>query len=299
MEHQSDLLLRDGCPLCNDSRKTPYVRCKDYTVSGESFQIVACGSCGFMYTDPVPSPAVIGKYYKSEDYISHSGTRKGIVAQVYHLVRNLTLRRKYRLISGLTRGRNLLDFGCGTGNFLQLCLDHGWKVSGIEPDSEARQRIAPGISVFREWKDLAESENRKYSVITLWHVLEHVYDLKETLGFFNSRLEKDGALVVAVPNYRSKDAGQYGEFWAAYDVPRHLYHFDRDTLTNLAEITGFIVESIEPMWFDSFYVSMLSEKYRGRGTMGLLSAIIAGLRSNISARNTGEYSSLIYIIRKA
>lgn len=294
---QFPIFTREECPVCGHRGSAHFVKCKDHTVSGAYFDIVSCTECGFKYTNPIPTQEEIGKYYKAETYISHTGTKKGLVARLYHAVRSYTLRRKLQILQSRTKGRDVLDYGCGTGNFLEICKKNGWNATGVEPDSGARSRVGSSIAVFPDLDALKSSQSDKYSAITLWHVLEHVYELQGTMAFFRDHLSDDGVLVIAVPNYRSADAKHYGAFWAAFDVPRHLYHFDRDTLRKTAEKAGFSVEDTLPMKFDSYYVSLLSEKYKGRGISGLFSALWMGFRSNFSASRSGEYSSLIYILR--
>ncbi len=293
---QSLLLFREVCPVCHSPGSSEFLKCKDYTVSNEWFTIVCCDSCGFKFTNPVPAPEVIGKYYKSEEYISHSDTKKGLISRLYHLVRNFTLKSKLQLIGGRSEGMRLLDYGCGTGSFLEVCKNAGWLVTGMEPDEDAAKLASRSGAIYPDLQTL-KLRDQKYDVITLWHVLEHVSDLAETLSFFTEVLLPGGRLIIAVPNYRSYDAVSYGAHWAAYDVPRHLYHFDQTTLGTLLKSYGFVLDKVRPMLFDSFYVSLLSEKYL-RGKSSYLRAFMTGLRSNIKASRTGEYSSLIYIFTK-
>lgn len=288
------------CPVCNANSFRQDLVCKDYTVSKEDFNLVVCESCGFKFTNPRPENSVIGNYYKSEDYISHSNTSKGIISKLYHAVRNYTLKNKLALISKYVSKGTILDYGCGTGMFLNTCKNAGWKTFGIEPDQGARKMAAEaGTDVF-ENKDLLLDKypEQKFDVITLWHVLEHVTDLGPTLDFLKSKLNPDGVLIIAVPNHTSFDAKHYREFWAAYDVPRHLYHFERKTIQQLLARFQFKLADTKPMKFDSFYVSMLSEKYK-TGAIKYPAAFITGLRSNLKASLAENYSSVIYIFKKA
>lgn len=285
-----------NCPVCKASDFEHFLTCRDYTVSKENFNIVSCKSCNFKFTNPRPSDSEIGNYYKSEDYISHSETRKGIINRLYHIVRTKTLKGKLDLVKAYVSRGTILDYGCGTGMFLKVCSDAGWSSFGFEPDSGARDMaISRGLNVVSSKDSLRQS---KYNIITLWHVLEHVTDLDQTLQFFSDNLAKDGRLIIAVPNYTSADAKHYGEFWAAYDVPRHIYHFEVKTIEKLLSRFGFTLEETRPMVFDSYYVSMLSEKYRS-GAINYLKAFISGLRSNMAAKQPSEYSSVIYVFKKA
>jgi SAM-dependent methyltransferase len=276
---------------------------KDSTVSGDLFPVLECSSCTLRFTDDVPGEQEIGKYYKSEDYISHTETAAGLVNSLYHRVRRYTLQQKRKLVESLTANKNgvLLDLGCGTGAFLDVMKKGGWMCKGLEPDVDARAiAISRGL-------DVAPAEAfftlppQHYDVITLWHVLEHVHQLHEYVEQFNVLLKRNGVLLVAVPNYTSGDADHYQNKWAAYDVPRHLYHFSPASMRVLMGKHGFTVARVLPMWFDSFYVSMLSEKnYGKKGGLGMASGVLTGLRSNLRVVSDREKcSSLIYVIRRA
>lgn len=286
------------CPVCGGKEFQPVLTCKDHTVSGEDFSIVACQACDFKFTNPRPEDQDLGNYYQSEDYISHSDTRKGLISRLYHRVRSYTLKQKLELISKYVSRGTILDYGCGTGYFLDYCSRQGWKGFGMEPDKGARKiAFESGLNV-SENKTILEQKTAdlKFNAITLWHVLEHVTDLDASLSFFRQKLMRDGVLVIAVPNHKSYDAKHYGEFWAAYDVPRHLYHFDAKSIEKLMVRHGFKLEAMHPMKFDSFYVSMLSEKYKN-GRIKYPAAFINGLRSNLAAKSAADYSSVIYVFR--
>ncbi|MFN7912703.1 MAG: class I SAM-dependent methyltransferase [Bacteroidota bacterium] len=288
------------CPVCGSTSFKPFLTCKDYTVSQENFNLVSCDKCCFKFTNPIPDLEDLSKYYKSEDYISHSNTNKGIISKAYKFVRNYTLKAKLKLIQKHVSRGTVLDYGCGTGMFLKVCQDNGWKAYGMEPDDGARKLgTEMGLNVFSDKERVnTYTNNQKFDVITLWHVLEHVTDLDETLTFFRERLNKGGALVIAVPNYTSFDAQHYKEFWAAYDVPRHLYHFEISTIQKLLSKYGFSLTETRPMKFDSFYVSMLSEKYM-TGKINYVKAFLTGLKSNLKAKTANDYSSVIYVFKAA
>lgn len=292
------MLTIDKCLVCGSSQFEPFLVCKDYTVSQENFNIVSCKSCGFKFTNPRPENSVIGDYYKAEEYVSHSNTTKGVVNKLYHSVRNYTLKQKLKLISSYVSRGTMLDYGCGTGMFLNVCKNDGWETYGMEPDDNARKMsIEKGLDVFSDKDKVSDRiADKKFNAITLWHVLEHVTDMEATLSFFKSKLNNDGVLIIAVPNHVSYDAQYYKEFWAAYDVPRHLHHFDINSMTSLVEKAGFKFKESKPMKFDSFYVSMLSEKYK-TGSVNLVKAFLVGLTSNFKAKDTHSYSSTIYIFK--
>lgn len=292
------MLTIDKCLVCGSDSFEPFLVCKDYTVSQENFNIVSCKSCGFKFTNPRPENSVIGDYYKAEEYVSHSNTTKGVVNKLYHSVRNYTLKQKLKLISSHVSRGTMLDYGCGTGMFLNVCKNDGWETYGMEPDDNARKMsIEKGLDVFSDKDKVSDRiADKKFNAITLWHVLEHVTDMEATLSFFKSKLNDDGVLIIAVPNHVSYDAQYYKEFWAAYDVPRHLHHFDINSMTSLVEKAGFKFQESKPMKFDSFYVSMLSEKYK-TGSVNLVKAFLIGLTSNFKAKDTHSYSSTIYIFK--
>jgi 2-polyprenyl-3-methyl-5-hydroxy-6-metoxy-1,4-benzoquinol methylase len=303
--------ILSSCPVCNSEKFKPFLSCRDYTVSHETFQIVACENCGFHFTNPRPAETEIGKYYQSEEYISHSGTRKGFVNKAYHLVRNYTLAKKLQLILRLVGNRkpasiDLLDYGCGTGEFLNTCKKAGLQVSGMEPDDKARNFAIEnyGLKILPP-NAIGSFKNDSYDIVTLWHVLEHIHRLKEFLGELKRIVKGRGVAVIAVPNLTSLDAKIYKEFWAAYDVPRHLYHFSPKDIRKLFSEFGFELEDVRPMVFDAFYVSMLSEKYKNskngnnKNSGKLISALLKGAKSNILASDSqNTYSSQIYILRK-
>ncbi|PBQ32115.1 methyltransferase [Sphingobacteriaceae bacterium] len=286
------------CPVCKNQNFEHFITCEDYTVSHEKFEIVSCKQCSFKFTNPIPEFSDLGNYYKSEDYISHSNTKKGIISRLYHLVRNYTLKNKLALVSSNVSRGTILDYGCGTGMFLDVCQNAGWRSIGMEPDSGARKIARDmNLKVHADKTELSKAyPDEKFDAITLWHVLEHVTDLEDTLNFLKARLNRDGVLIIAVPNHTSYDANHYKQFWAAYDVPRHLYHFDPISITALLSEYGFTLSQKLPMKFDSFYVSMLSEKYK-TGSIRYFSAFLNGLKSNLKAKDAGDYSSVIYMFR--
>jgi 2-polyprenyl-3-methyl-5-hydroxy-6-metoxy-1,4-benzoquinol methylase len=290
-----------NCPVCGATAIREALTAKDYTVSGNSFSIWECASCTFRFTQNVPDEAHIGPYYKADSYISHTNTSKGLVNRLYKMVRNITLRSKRKLLQATTYRTTgqLLEIGAGTGTFASFMKKSGWQVIGLEPDPGARQTAKEqnGIALL-DTSELFELPTEHFDVITMWHVLEHVHRLHEYMAQLKKLLRPGGVLLIAVPNYTSFDAQLYGRFWAAYDVPRHLYHFSPASMRSLLKSHDLRLEKIQPMWFDSFYVSMLSEKYKN-GKASLVKGFINGLRSNLKAGkgNHSRCSSLIYVIR--
>ena len=272
---------------------TTLFNCKDNTVSGEYFEVMAHEEYEMLVTSPVPKN--LENYYKSETYISHTDSKKTFFDKIYQAVKNHTLKQKLLLLNSFKSGsKSVLDFGAGTGDFLKICKNNNWQVLGIEPSAEARENaVKKGVHLKENLLDIT---NQKFDVITLWHVLEHVENLKSTIKVLKSLLQPEGRIVVAVPNYKSYDAAFYKEYWAAYDVPRHLWHFSQKAIHKLFLEAEMIVEETLPMKFDSYYVSLLSEKYK-TGKSNPIKAFYRGFLSNRSAKSTTEYSSLIYVIK--
>ena len=294
------MLILTNCPICDSTEFDHIITSNDYTVSQNPFNIVGCMQCSFRFTNPRPTNDNLPEFYKSINYISHSDTKKGFGSQVYHLVRKYTLNQKLKLLKANVAVGNLLDYGCGTGMFLKQANSKGWNSFGTEPDEGAR-----GLS--NSNKKLAFENKQElnafdplitFNAITLWHVLEHVTDLPETLNFFKQKLNPNGVLIIAVPNYNSYDAKHYKAHWAAYDLPRHLYHFEAKTISQLLAKYGFALHETYPMKFDSFYVSMLSEKYLS-DRINYLKAFLVGLLSNLKAKKATDYSSVIYVFKHA
>ncbi len=283
------------CPACNNSQATTFLEVTDHFLSKEPFTLLKCNGCSLVYTTPRPSLERIGEYYKSEEYVSHSSTKKGLVNSIYNKVRNYTLNQKVKLVKRLVSGRDLLDVGAGTGHFLKRAQDNGFTVLGLEPDEDARKVAKEQNGVNLQTLDsLYELSPASYDCITMWHVLEHVYNLQEDTRQIASLIKEKGVWIIAVPNHTSFDGNYYGAYWAAYDVPRHLYHFSPATIVPFIEQLGFQLEEQLPMKFDAYYVSMLSEKYKGGS---LFNALRIGWLSNMRSKN-GKCSSQIYVFRK-
>ncbi|NMH89652.1 class I SAM-dependent methyltransferase [Flavivirga algicola] len=280
--------------------KSFHLKVKDYSVSKESFELIKNSEYGFLETIPQPSLEKLPDYYKSEDYISHTDSQRNLFEKVYHLIRQISLKKKLNLVNSFSsKEKKLLDVGCGTGDFLQTAKQNNWKVFGIEPNEQAREIANKKThdAVF-ETEQLSKFETSSFDVITLWHVLEHLPNLEDHISIFKKLLKPDGTLIIAVPNYKSYDAKHYKEFWAAYDVPRHLWHFDKTSISKLVLKVSMEVLKIKPMLFDAFYVSLLSEKYK-HGKMKPIKAFYIGLLSNLKAIRSKEASSLIYIIKNS
>lgn len=296
-----DILNINTCPLCGGKHLEHAITCTDHYASGEQFSLYRCEDCGFIFTQDAPVEAEIGRYYETPDYISHSDTHKGLMNRVYHRVRRYMLSRKAKLIkrtSGLSKG-SLLDIGTGTGYFSNEMKERGWRVKAIEKNARARAFAKEHFELEVDAEDaLAGYADDSFDVITLWHVMEHLEPLNKTWEKLARLLKERGVLIVAVPNPNSYDAGKYKEWWAAYDVPRHLWHFTPSAMQQFGVKHGFKLAEQHPMPFDAFYVSMLTEKYKG-SRLAFLKGMWTGLLAWFSSLAKAERSSsMIYVFRK-
>lgn len=292
----------DKCPICESDNIKLYRTCVDHYATGETFNIEQCQECGFKFTQDVPSEEEIGRYYDTKNYISHSDTNEGIINKLYHKVRKRMLRKKAELIESHIHSsfKRVFDFGCGTGFFLNEMEQRKWSTKGVEKNKGARDFATRhfGLEICPV-EQMNNFEEQSFSVVTSWHSLEHVEHLNETLRWMRKILVENGAAFIAVPNSNSCDASMYKEMWAAYDVPRHLWHFTPDTMKKVVEKNGFGIESMYPMPFDAFYVSMLSEKYK-KSKLAFFKGFFAGLICYIKTLNHPEKSSsIIYVLRKS
>lgn len=272
-----------------------FITVKDFSVSGESFSLLLNEEYQILKTHPQPTLDKLGSYYEFEDYISHTDGKRTLFEKMYHFIKRKAIRDKVKLINSYqpVKGR-ILDIGAGTGDFLLECKNQNWDILGIEPNDKAKG-IALGKGI--KFGDTIEKlESNSFDVITMWHVLEHVPDVEHQVAELKRLLKPSGTIIIAVPNFKSYDAKYYKEFWAAYDVPRHLWHFSKTAIEKLFDKQNMNLEDIKPMWFDSFYVSLLSEKYK-TGKMNFISGFFIGLISNVSGFFKKEFSSHIYVLK--
>jgi 2-polyprenyl-3-methyl-5-hydroxy-6-metoxy-1,4-benzoquinol methylase len=297
----SNLIHYSNCPVCASAEIKNVLAVKDHTVSGETFPVAECGSCSLRFTQDVPGPSSILPYYKAEEYISHTNTSKGLVNKAYQFVRKRTMIRKRRLVEKCTaiKKGTLLDVGSGVGTFVSEMKQQGWQVTGLEPDEDARRTARQLYQLeLADSNEFYQLKKESFDAITLWHVLEHVHDLSQYMQQLRAILKENGRILIAVPNYTSLDAKIYREYWAAYDVPRHLYHFSPRAMQTLVEKNGLKIRGYKPMWYDSFYIALLSSKYKN-GKTNWIAASWNGLRSNFKALgDVKRCSSVIYIIEK-
>lgn len=277
------------------SNKKHFLTVIDYSVSKETFDLYYDQDLDLLITSPQPSPENLGRYYESNDYISHTDSKRSLFEKAYHFVKGIALKNKLNLINNCSSSKgNLLDIGAGTGDFLLTAKQNGWETIGVEPSEKAKGiAIGKGIKFSDSTQDL---ESHSFDVITMWHVLEHVPNLEIQIKELKRLVKPNGTIIIAVPNFKSYDAKYYGKFWAAFDVPIHFWHFSKTAIQLLFEKENIKLEKVLPMKFDSFYVSLLSEKYK-KGKMNFVKAIWIGLVSNWKAKSSLEYSSHIYVLK--
>ena len=288
----------DTCPYCKSTSSIPYLKLRDEFLTKEPFEIVECPSCHLLFTVPRPSVESMGRYYKSDDYLSHQTNKSGLIPRLYESVKRVNLKYKFKLATqDLPQGR-LLDIGCGVGDFLGVAAKAGWEVVGIEPSSQAKSIANDRLGFMPlDPSETATLPSSSFDVITMWHVLEHVDDLSEQVSQLARLLTPGGRLIVAVPNYQSYDAIFYKSKWAAWDVPRHLSHFNTHTLNRIFSDYMFKQIDIQHLKWDAYYISFLSERYLGH-SFALLRGAFRGVCSNLKARSSGMYSSLVYRFSK-
>lgn len=296
MKH--DEKMNNKCPWCGSEKAQINLWLKDEFLTKEDFHICECLNCGLLYTMPRPDKDKIGAYYKSEAYYSHQENKKGFIPKVYERVKSINLKHKYRLAtSGMQPGK-LLDIGCGVGDFLHTAEMHGWECIGVEPSEDAKaiaQKRMKGKIITSE--ELESFPDGAFDVITMWHVLEHVDDLKWQVAQLQRLVKPFGRVVIALPNYKSYDGQFYKEHWAAYDVPRHLNHFNRITLSKIFKTSGLEIVKMDELKWDAYYISYLSEQYRHH-SLPLVRGLYRGFISNCKARRSGEWSSLVYVFER-
>jgi len=293
------------CPCCLSEKIQAFDSLKDYHVTQEIFEIAQCHNCGFVFTNPRPSESEIGRYYHSDLYVSHNSSATTLFHKLYRVVRdymyNKKMKRIFSHLSNQNKNFALLDYGAATGDFLAYCKTKGIvKISGIEQDDACRQKAMEQHAIaLQPVNALQQLPTASYSVITLWHVLEHIHQLDDTLQSFHQLLNDDGVLVISVPNYDAEDKKYYGKYWSAYDVPRHLYHFNTATIVVLMERLGFELLTTYPLTFDAYYIALHSEWYlKSNRFMAIAKALKNGFFANLSASKSGNYSSLMYVFKK-
>jgi SAM-dependent methyltransferase len=288
------------CIVCGSGQRHPHLRAPNRFNVGEVFPLVQCSQCGFVYLSPRPSQESIGSHYEDEGYHPHQAEAAGVVDRIYRISRDWNLRYKRWMVESHHRKGALLDFGCGTGEFLAEMRANGWQVTGVEPAAQARA-VAEGLGV-RASADL-EGCDGPYDVITLWHVLEHVHEAAGQFRRLCELLTPGGILVMALPNIGSVDSRAYGANWVALDAPRHLFHFRPQDVRRFAVARGLTPAGGGVLPLDTPYNVLLSEQLAGqvvRGTrlFGLFRAIRVALAASIrGAIDRSRSSSPVYVFR--
>lgn len=290
--------MNDKCPWCGSENAQLHIELKDLFLTQEPFKILECKDCGLLYTTPRPNKDEIGKYYKSDEYYSHQENKEGFIPKVYEKVKSINLKNKYTIATEKTRKGKILDIGCGVGDFLHTMEQHGWEGTGVEPSEEAKaiakKRIKAQLLSSEEQENLTEGS---FDVITMWHVLEHVDALRWQIQQLYRLCKPGGRIIIALPNYMSYDGQYYKAAWAAYDVPRHLNHFNEETIIKIFEESHLKHIITEKLHWDAYYISYMSEKYLYH-SLPLLRGAIKGMISNCKARKSGEWSSLVYVFER-
>ena len=290
--------MNKKCPWCDSDKTQMHLWVKDLFLTQEAFELHECLKCGLLFTEPRPKPEEIGKYYQSDEYYSHKENKKGFIPRIYESVKKVNLKRKASMATkGLSTGK-MLEIGCGVGDFIQEMERHGWDCTGIEPSNEAKMIAKKHIKAkLYGPQDISTLPDESFDLITMWHVLEHVDNLKEEIEHLQRLLKKGGRLVLALPNFKSYDAQYYKEYWAAYDVPRHLNHFSRESINNIFKNTELIQRKTDKLVWDAYYISYMSEKYKNH-SLPLLKGVLKGFVSNNKAKKSGEWSSLVYVLER-
>ena len=290
--------MNDKCPWCGSENAQLHIELKDLFLTQEPFKILECKDCGLLYTTPRPNKDEIGKYYKSDEYYSHQENKEGFIPKVYEKVKSINLTNKYTIATEKTKKGKILDIGCGVGDFLHTMEQHGWEGTGVEPSEEAKaiakNRIKAQLLSSEEQENLTEGS---FDVITMWHVLEHVDALRWQIQQLYRLCKPGGRIIIALPNYKSYDGQYYKAAWAAYDVPRHLNHFNEETIIKVFDESHLKHIKTEKLYWDAYYISYMSEKYLHH-SLPLLRGAIKGMISNCKARKSGEWSSLVYVFER-
>ncbi len=293
------MISLEECPLCKNKNFVAKITCNDHTSSKENFNIVSCETCEFTFTNPRPENKKIGDYYKSDMYISHTNNSKGMFNWIYQNVRTYTIANKVSLLKKIKKEGLHLDIGCGTGEFLNACKKSGYRTEGVEPSILARNKAIENykLSVSKD-SNLKQYQDSKFDSISMWHVLEHVPNLNETISEMYRILKPNGKIIIGVPNHKCWDAIFYKKHWAAWDVPIHFWHFSKITIELIFKNCKFKLIKTKPMIFDSFYVSLLSEEFK-YGKRNYIRGFLIGLISNLFGVFTKKgHSSIIYVFEK-
>ena len=269
------------------------MKIKDYFYSQEVFEVLPSKHEGILETFPKLSEEKLSEYYYHEKYISHQTQSKSLFDKAYQFAKRFMTKRKQKMVLKFHSSGRILDIGTGTGDFLKSFDPKRWEKYAIEPNEDLHQRLKENNISLLDGVD--KIKNHKFDVITLWHALEHIPNLEETLQSIRESLTPNGILVIAVPNYKSFDAKFYKSFWAAWDVPRHVWHFSKQGLISLCQTFDLKFYNTISLPLDAFYISIVSEKYRKSNN--IVRGFMVGLYSNVSGMFKNEYSSFVYVFK--
>lgn len=231
------------CSICGATEATPCFSARDY-LTGETFQIVQCQTCMMHFVSPQPALEEMSRYYPPVYY----GDRRSFFEVVTCWIRMRHVQRA----QGHHKTGTLLDVGCGKGGMLQMLQKKGWRVLGTEFGTHPAQTTGDGDAVDIRYGALEACQlpGDSFDVVTLWHVLEHLTNPRETLREIRRLLKKEGKIILAVPNFGSLQAQWAGRHWLHLDVPRHVWHFTQVHLTSLLEQEGFAIEKRRAFSFE-------------------------------------------------
>ncbi|MGJ8683020.1 MAG: class I SAM-dependent methyltransferase [Nonlabens sp.] len=279
--------MKDNAPTY-----THFLTVQDYFLTQEKFELYKNEQTEVLKT--TPQPENLESYYESENYLSHDDSQDSFFARCYQYAKGWNLKSKKSLIGKYAVDGKILDIGAGVGDVVGALKKSGYDAVGYEPSKKARIFAArKGIELLDQTDSI---QPNSIKVISMYHVLEHVPDYDKQIADIKNWLQEDGVLILALPNYNSFDAKWFKQHWAGYDVPRHLFHFNKRAVRNVFQ-GDFEIVSTKPMWFDSFYVSILSARYQKK-KLAFVYGIIIGLISNIAALFSKEPSSIVYVLKK-
>jgi len=193
--------------------------------TSEEYDILSCEVCGLGVTTPQPSD--LGPYY-----LGYHGRRHGATT-------GFRTTRRLSLLNHVVRRQQsmqLLDVGCGDGNFLLAAKQAGWVVAGTEMNPNSAR--SAGLDVYSSVAETAR--HGLFDAVTLWHSLEHMRNPGEILSQIRITIRNNGVLLIAVPNKGGWQARIFGRSWLHLDVPRHLYHFDEQSLMTALQRASFM-----------------------------------------------------------
>ena len=293
--------MLETCIECQSNVNEEAIRLHDHLVSKKLFVIDHCKNCGFRYIKNPPDESEAYKFYETDEYVEHSDSADGFINTIYHQARKWMMRFKHNLINKHGKKQRILDFGTGTGYFLNYMKSRGFDVTGIEISEKARKfgKEQFGLNIYPPSEIFEESFPKEFSYISFWHVLEHVYEPQKVIGRLRDLLTDDGVMVVALPNYKCLEASVYKEYWNGYDVPRHIWHWDESSFRKFAENCGFKVTKTKILPLDPFYNCLISESYRKKKWAHILIPFIGGASLVQGWMSHKRASSIVYFLQKA